>query len=305
MILRSVLSRYVFTMLVALVLLNLASCNLVSGTPAAVRTIPVQTLATSAPAITTSPSGPAITPTPAPIPTFTAQKLREYALEMLRNNGGCDLPCWWGITPGTTKLEVVKERLGGAFVGDRVRRIDGTWNHSAYFVRAPASLEGYHFTLGFIERDEIIRAIEVKVNISEVVEPRHFAQDWQRFSLDQVLLQYGEPTHVQLSAKPPLEPDAPPSYLMWIVYENHGFWILYAGRPGYDGVGMRICPSLAAVNWVEMWLQSQEFPSPVFQPDPLSSSRSLEEATGMSLEDFYNTFKNAWMCLETAPTSPE
>ncbi|MCP4538783.1 MAG: hypothetical protein GY832_16745 [Chloroflexi bacterium] len=35
---------------------------------------------------------------------------------MLETNGGCDLPCWWGVTPGQSEWQTVMdltETLGG------------------------------------------------------------------------------------------------------------------------------------------------------------------------------------------------
>ena len=34
-----------------------------------------------------------------PLPDLTIDEARENLRNLLETNGGCDLPCWWGITP--------------------------------------------------------------------------------------------------------------------------------------------------------------------------------------------------------------
>jgi hypothetical protein len=320
--LRNTLLRYIFVMVVSVGLLTLASCRTSAETPTAVSTVPLPLRDTSTPqapaigtatpllltkASTSTLTPPAITPTlasatstisPTPKPTLTRPQLNEYAIQLLKNNGGCNLPCWWGIVLGEAKLQDVTSQFGAALVTPR----------GAHFViLGPDNVEDYDFSLGFTGQDQSIQAIEVRWNVNEAVLSNRFTVDWQRFSLDQILSKYGQPTHVELQVKPPLHPNSPPSYLMWIVYENHGFWILYAGRSTYDGKIMHICPSLKTTFGLDLRLQSPESSVPVFQPEPGAGTRSLEEATGMSLEKFYNTFKNAKekACLDSASTLPQ
>ena len=41
-----------------------------------------------------------------PLPTLNPEEEQATILTLLKSNNGCDLPCWWGITPGkTTKLD--------------------------------------------------------------------------------------------------------------------------------------------------------------------------------------------------------
>lgn len=325
--LQTVLLRNIFVAAVVLGLLTITSCHVTTETPTLVISTSLPMAHTPTPNVPTrfpgTPLAPATTltstdmvppatsiatptQTSSPVPTLTVQQLTEYALDMLKDNGGCDLPCWWGIIPGETKLQEAKHRFGRAFSAG-VPRNDGTENHSARFGIPSANTEEYAFTLGFIEQGGIIQAIEVRSDINEAFPSNHFPTDWQHFSLDQILSRYGRPTHVELQVKPPLEPNSPPSYLMWIVYENDGFWILYAGRSTYDGKMMHICPSLKTTFGLDLRLQSPESSTPVFQPEPGAGTRSLEEATGMSMEKFYNTFKNAKekVCLDSASTLPQ
>lgn len=48
---------------------------------------------------------PSRTPTVTPLPTLPAEDALALLFELFENNGGCQLPCWWGITPGETTWE--------------------------------------------------------------------------------------------------------------------------------------------------------------------------------------------------------
>src|SRR3972149_10258120 len=50
---------------------------------------------TPEPTITLSP-----TPSLTALPTLDAVEAEKMLQSMLYQNGGCELPCWWGITPG-------------------------------------------------------------------------------------------------------------------------------------------------------------------------------------------------------------
>lgn len=60
-----------------------------------------------------------LTPTksisPTPIITLTplepVDNPEEYIKMLIETNGGCDLPCWWGIVPGETDWETAKQFL--------------------------------------------------------------------------------------------------------------------------------------------------------------------------------------------------
>ena len=86
--------------IVVLIIINLSSgCSTPSRPIAeststtAVGIIPTATLS----AIPTHPN-----PSTATMPTPSEAESKAIALNLLENNGGCRLPCIWGLTPGTT-----------------------------------------------------------------------------------------------------------------------------------------------------------------------------------------------------------
>jgi hypothetical protein len=91
-----------------------------------------------------------------------------------------------------------------------------------------------------------------------------------------------------------------------------GIVINYSGEAtdGSKADFIQACPFLANVDDISLKLQlpttSTRFPL-LRLTDPPGYDRSLQEATGMSLDDFYNKFKNPsnQACLEGGPTLPQ
>lgn len=65
---------------------------------------------TPAPTATTEPIATAL-PSPTVTPTLSEEEALAYFQELFKDNGGCELPCWWGITPGVTTEEEMVSTL--------------------------------------------------------------------------------------------------------------------------------------------------------------------------------------------------
>ena len=92
---------------------SLADLYTVTSSPTyTLSTTPSRTLTPILPASTQV--SPTATPTPfpldtpiptdtmPPLPTLLPEAAQNLTLELMMTNGGCELPCWWGLTPGET-----------------------------------------------------------------------------------------------------------------------------------------------------------------------------------------------------------
>jgi hypothetical protein len=52
-----------------------------------------------------------VTPSPTSYPVLSQDEARAQIIDLLQANGGCRLPCWWGITPGETHWETIHAML--------------------------------------------------------------------------------------------------------------------------------------------------------------------------------------------------
>ncbi|MDH5508414.1 MAG: hypothetical protein OEZ02_14425, partial [Anaerolineae bacterium] len=55
-----------------------------------------------------------------PWPKLPTEEILQAALTIYENNGGCQFPCVWGVTPGQTSLRSVHERFSPLSTKDSV-----------------------------------------------------------------------------------------------------------------------------------------------------------------------------------------
>jgi hypothetical protein len=68
---------------------------------------------TSTATVTVSPTREMSSPSPTPVPTLSSDGAHSLVIDLLHNNGGCQFPCIWNLTPGkTSTLEA------GAFISE-------------------------------------------------------------------------------------------------------------------------------------------------------------------------------------------
>ncbi len=216
---------------------------------------------------------------PVPQPTLTVDEKQALVRKMLQDNGGCELPCWWGIVPGQTDWQILRNRFttyGGTFFN-----VPST---------PPVDYDIFH---SFTQQNGIVKSIQVT---GEARGGDRFAKDWQRYSLDQVLTRYGVPSQVWLFLNPAVEPGSGPNYGLTVAYDQPEVSIYFEGPASIKGAKTHICPLFKQVRLMMLQLgpitQSTSGAPSIF-PEGNPFVQSLEEATGMSLETFHETFMNS------------
>ncbi len=291
-----------------LLLFWLAGCG-VPASPATLPATPLPTL-TASPSLTATPSPPSPSPSPSPVPptatpsrpptstprptatltrtqppTLPAETRGALVREMLRTNGGCELPCWWGIVPGKTTIR--------EFLADP--RTD--YGRSSLCVPTIHVPRDYCLDYSTTEQDGVIESIEVVGDFQwgRTMSERAM-QDWWRYSLAQVLTRYGVPSQVWLYFAPPIENGAIPRYGLALGYRQLGFAVSYWGPADVwlegNEVEAKTCPVFRRMALIRLQLRpSEEY----WVTTPGSREEgvfSLQEATGMSLEEFQKTFRD-------------
>lgn len=93
--------------LAATVAILLSACA-PAPSPTPTATLRPATTATHAAIITPSPTATPDFPlllTLTPLPTLSSEEAQAMIQGLLDNNGNCEFPCWWGLTPGQTLFE--------------------------------------------------------------------------------------------------------------------------------------------------------------------------------------------------------
>ena len=288
---------------------------ILEGSPPAVRTtiaqVPPSSPKGTVAATRLRPTPTFVLPTSLPSPTLTIQQERAVVVAMLEDNGDCELPCWWGITPTVTTWQAVRDLL--ASYGKQTSSFqyaDGTTAHSTRDFEVQG-VGHYDYRIGFIflEQGGIVEAIQVSSEVFRGAVAEYFAQDWHRYSLDQMLTRYGEPSQVFLQLFPSFEPDSA-NYTVVVLYDQLGIAVRYWGLAAVVGDKVQVCPVLEQVNMITLWLQTPQNTTPLMQrvitSDESSYFQSLEKTTGLTMQAFYDTFRDgdSGACLEGQPTLP-
>jgi hypothetical protein len=243
-------------------------------------------------------------PTVTSLPTLFPERAKDTILELIANNGGCDLPCWWGIVPGKTSLgeaQHILEPLRGTFEEFRFIPQGGR-----------ISLEIPSHDLGMIHYyladENIVDMILVSAqttaseNEHKIYGSPAFVKDWENYLLPNVLDQFGQPTEVWLAKSPAVldkqDGGYVPFYLL-VFFQKKGIMVQYKGLVELHEGQIAICPNKADVD---LWLWKPEEGitldyviqrSNRFAIGDFSYYKPIEEVTEMDVEEFSETFKNA------------
>jgi hypothetical protein len=185
------------------------------------------------PAIATStPRPPTSTATVAPtavpsatetvLPTLSPTQIAETVLDLYTNNGGCELPCWWGIVPGKTSIQEVYDRfslLGS--VNDETKETDKL-KHYNVSVIPPSSVNSY-------DEDEWLFSLTVKNGIvDEIFADTNNNRLLAGPGLSTGLSTFGEPQEIWITFYPNDESE-PPDYELGLFYPDKGVDITGSG----------------------------------------------------------------------------
>ena len=232
-----------------------------------------------------------------PLPSLTIGESQEKVMELFETNGGCNLPCWWGITPGETTWEIAQNEIQ-SFSLDLLSSDFGappeTVIYSAYF-KIPEDL----YVRGFTTQAFFVREDNIEFIYAHPI-------GTENYLLPQLLSKYGPPTEVLIRTfKEPREGILP--FYLVLFYEDDGFMVSYQIDASISGANIHSCPT---IQQPAVWLWNpdnnlsprniSELNMSRFNSDEFGFYTSLEDAAGLDIVTFYNIFKTSTTsCLET------
>lgn len=269
--------------------------NTNTATYTAMPLIPMTT-PTPLPTGTTPP--PSSTPTASPAPTLSVEDEGIFLSELMTCNGNCDLPCWWGITPGKTEVQGARDLFTSQGIDDWMPSFDGTKiSMGLGYPRAGSSMRSHDVIVQFGVEDGVIQFIGVDGGYRSENLRSNFIRDWQDYTLANILTRYGLPTYVEF-----FQVENALYYQLGLSYPSLGIEILYIVLPeAINSDKDRICPGFDKVDFVYLTLyppeQVQDIPGIIPNSDVYAS---WESTTGLDLETFYEVFKdaNSSLCVE-------
>jgi hypothetical protein len=304
----------IFGLLLLLSLL-LASCD-TSKTPA--QNIPHSSTSPALPSATfTLVTLPTVTiiPTSTLQPALNTEDASKLAVELLRGNSDCRLPCWWGITPSETRSQDARSFLNSfskLASTNSSQRDDGSMR-----LRIPNGKGLLYLVIEYDGNDGVIT--NLIVGVSQLAQKENgdyqesfgdpvFVDVTKSLALSEILFLYGQPDQI-LVATYSLQPlGVPVSFDVQLFYPRQGLLIAYQSLMEFSGnQQIKGCPSKSNIV-MSLWEPGkystiQDVPENIrnsISSFPLSLYLGVDRATNMSIQDFYEAFKDdGTLCVET------
>lgn len=242
----------------------------------------------------TAPVTPSPYPTSTPIPTMLPEEVTQYFRELLLTNNGCHLPCFLGITLGETTWDEVEELfLRGAY---KIYPPDSNMDPaSAYItVQVDESLYVYQFIeFRFLMQGGVVVEIRGALGLVE------------QYNLSELLVTLGKPTEIHLGTW--VDRSAFPEFRfpIYLYYPEMGFMATYRVTTKILEELVIVCPRDELPPYLMFWESEEQIPFfelSVFDRPGFDENYhpTLLDATGMSIEEFYETFSDpdTEACLE-------
>lgn len=151
-------------------------------------------------------STPTITQTLPPsltlLPTIPLDRLDLEFEILLANNGGCRLPCFWGLTPGITTVAELEQ-----FAYQFPEGLVSSWNDKFTIYYITSKTGDTSFSVNFIVKNDVIQSISLNVDTA-----RYYV------TLPKLLISYGMPTKILIGPS-----DYEPDLTMLVLYEDQQF----------------------------------------------------------------------------------
>jgi hypothetical protein len=181
-------------------------------------------------------------------------------LHAIKTNLGCELPCWWGITPGKTTWA----KMADMFVKQGI----GFYQEGQLDLglAIPENYSRDTIDVAFQKENNQVQGINIKTEYYYLLAEQKYSGAWGNFTLDRILTRYGIPTQVYLlltTGAADWSPGMQGTYDLWVEYANKGVAIRYPGELIHENQGWYSCPVFGNVGGIEIRLQSPEFATPL------------------------------------------
>lgn len=224
--------------------------------------------------------------------TLNATEMVNQLKFLLRSNGGCNLPCFWGIQPDQSSYDELLDLFKQLGKDGFETNIDNRHYVSSSFRTEERG--GLYVEFQADVQNEVVK--DIVVSIGGVGREGYSIEDWRPYTLEEVLRVYGIPSTVEIyldilgsSNQNVL------SFDIRVRYDDLNTSLLYIGGNRVDESNLTessviICPH-GRLDSVKIHLGK----NPInYEPD----GKVLSDVTDLTIEEFYQTFiDNPSACL--------
>lgn len=267
-------------------------------------------------------------PTPTAISTLNAQDANEEILRLLLlADHSCLFPCWWGLTPGQTRIADAQNYLDSFSYYSGMRSVDD--QRGSVLLLIPQEQDSnLDIDFQYGGKDGILKWLRVgiwrNIKVNHPDGESSYEISWgdpklaeitKPYSLSQVFLRYGQPAEALVFTYEVAMMNQPHPLSLVVFYPKHGFMIEYVADTSYERaestLRIKNCPSLAfpyfwfwspseeiTVSDVASWISGHQLSNDQIA---LGKFKTIEEATGMSVEELYSLFTSDENACITTP----
>ena len=217
----------------------------------------------------------------------------------MRTNGGCALPCWWGIIPGETRWKEAEHFLRPFTIimplgSSKVETSGEIKSYSIYEIQS-SMLQDRTISLSWISKIEgMVTHIDVNSSVTTA-----------SFQLNQLLTDYGPPEQVYIRTIS----NTPGMYLPFdliLFYPEQRILAHYLFESQLIAETLRACPKRQGPEELWVWSQDEDLiqrrgiQELVFG-QMTRKMKPLDEATDLDIPRFYEIYRDptTWECFET------
>ena len=243
-----------------------------------------------------------------PVPTLPANEAQALILTLFQDNGGCQLPCWWGMTPGQTGIQTILSTFG-KFSNLSLTELG---DHSSGSFRWRFSQDNLLIDLGAnydTFNTDTVEKLSVGVQLllywpenSEYIilnDPKLYSHFVPSYALPAILSTYGQPSKVMFFADKALK-----EFHLSLLYPEQGIYAQYTAHEKTHAGKFVMCP-LETYPGLTLWppdhqTTHEEILAQIENAE-IGWYKPLDEATSLTLADFYRIFKDTQSaeCIES------
>lgn len=233
-----------------------------------------------------------------PAPTLSDIEAERMIQSLLKNNGGCRLPCWWGIIPGKTTWEEARQFLStfatsivqGSFSQTIIEKIPHFSTNYSIHYKIPGIPDGGAVLISLT--DGIVSTIAFGSTSTS-----------ESFRLSQLLSKYGKPGKIFVETYQNL-PYNPLPFTLVLYYPEFHFLARFETYAQKEGSFLIGCPKM--VNpYLVLWsadrnVSDLDIQNWAFGEDS-SLVKELKDVTNLSEDEFYRIFRDSESidCIKT------
>jgi hypothetical protein len=242
-------------------------------------------------------TSPIMTPTVVPtsmftrVPALEKKEAEEKLFELLENNGGCDLPCFWGFYPGSSKDSAFTSFLG---------MLDNINNYTILQIENEGEILSVTLTSRAWRESEpdIIEYILVRTGAfkqrEDYKELLFATSDYQKYfeyyRLQNILENYGMPANSYLWIESYEIMNVPDLLILDLDYSQYGFFVSILMPSGWDTeIGFKGCPKYGETTLL-LWEPGDSQWRSYWDSYGSLNHKTFEEMTGIAPEEYFEMY---------------